>query len=227
MSFCIFAKIMIVLTSTFFIDRPLENLNWVIGILMAVLLTLVISRLVFTSNYYGLKDMDTFVNVNDNQFLFSFINQVLYGVLVGALVVPYLTEDFDFLFPKPIHKAMGVGALVLLFFWVKYLFTLLGDFAFKANQDISLMSRVSSYYRSYSVGVLWLAVMLFYFTSLPKIPILICTLLILLVLRGLQLRLRIKIQPEQNSGNWYYNILYLCALEILPLLVLYKFLSIW
>ena len=218
---------MIVLTSNLFIERNVESLNWVIGVLVFVLLLSVISRVLFTSNYFALKNVEIFTEVNDNQLLFSITNQIMFALLIGTLAAPYLTQDFDFVFLHPISKAIMVGVLMILFFWVKYFFTVLGNFAFKSNQDLTTLIRVSSFYRSYSVVVMWIAVVLFYFTSIPKIPILVLCLLSLILLRAFQLRYRFKLQPDQNSRDWYYNILYLCALEILPLLVLGKFLTIW
>lgn len=218
---------MIVLTSIIFVDRSVENLNWVIIMLMAALLVLVVSRILFTNHFYAIGSLEKFVEVNDNQQIFSLINQVLFAVLLGSLFVPYLIEDYDLIFFKPITKAAAIAVILLLFFWIKSLFVVLGSYAFKLSYNNTHNFRVASFYRFYSVGVLWLAVLLFYFTDFSRLIIFGICLLILVLFRILNFTYQIKNQQEQISKNWYYNILYLCALEILPLLVLYKFLTVW
>lgn len=225
--FCIFAKIMIVLTSMIFAERPFENLNWVIIVLVITMLILVISKAVFSNNFYAIGSLERFVEVNDNQQIFSLINQFLFAVLLGTLCVPYLIEDYDYIFYLPIVKAVSLAVILLLFFWAKSLFAALGAYAFKLSYNNTVNFRVASYYRFYSVAVLWLAVLLFYFSDVSRLIIFLICLIILVLLRVLNFTYRIKNQQEQISKNWYYNILYLCALEILPLLVLYKFLTVW
>lgn len=210
-----------------FAERSYENLNWVIIMLMATLLVLVISRILFSNHFYAVGSLEKFVEVNDNQQIFSLINQILFAILLGSLFVPYLIEDYDLIFFKPIVKAIAIAVILLLFFWTKSLFAVLGTYAFKLSYKNTLNFRVASFYRFYSVGVLWLAVLLFYFTELPRLIVFGACLIILVLFRVLNFTFQIKNQQEQISKNWYYNILYLCALEILPLLVLYKFLTVW
>lgn len=218
---------MIVLTTTIFTERPVENLNWVIGVLVLTMLVLVISKLLFTNHFYAIGNLEQFVDVNDNQQIFSLINQFLFAILLGSLCVPYLTQDYDYIFYLPITKALMVGLTLILFFWLKFFFASLGAYAFKVTHNNTFNFRVSSYYRFYSVAVLWLSVLIFYFSNLPKLSIFLICIGILIIIRAWQFVYRTKNQQEQISKNWYYNILYLCALEILPLLVLYKFLTIW
>lgn len=218
---------MIVLTTTIFTERPTENLNWVIAILVISLLVLVISKVLFSNHFYAIGNLERFVDVNDNQQIFSLINQFIFAILLGSLCVPYLTQDYDYIFYLPITKALIVALALVLFFWLKFFFASLGAYAFKVAHNNTFNFRVSSYYRFYSVMVLWLTVLLFYFSDLPKLPIFLVCIAVLIVIRALQFVYRTRNQQEQISTNWYYNILYLCALEILPLLVLYKFLTIW
>ena len=57
--------------------------------------------------------------------------------------------------------------------------------------------------------------------------ILMVLLLLLITIRAYNYVFIFKNQPDKQSKILYYNILYLCALEILPLLVLFKFLNLW
>lgn len=218
---------MIVLTSIIFAERSLENFNWVIVLLVATMVALAINSVLFSNNFYAVGNLDRFIEVNDNQQIFSLINQLLFAVLLGTLCVPFLTNDYDYVFYRPVTKALMAAVILLLFFWTKALVANLGAYAFKLSYNNSLNFRIASYYRFYSVAVLWVAVVLFYFSDIPRLLIFFATIAALLILRSLQFTYKFKNQQEQISRNWYYNILYLCALEILPLLVSYKFLTIW
>lgn len=217
---------MIILADSFFVERETQDLDWVLGVLLSVLFIVSIQRFLFTSNYFALRKLSRFLEINDNQFLFAIINQFLFALLISTLIAPYLTHEFDFIFHTTLVKVVIVSFFLVILFWIKYLFNILGNFAFKLNQDTALMVKTSSFYRSYAIGALWIAVVLFYFTSIPHLLVLILSAISLILLRGLQLRFNIKLQSEESSGSWYYNILYLCALEILPILVLGKLITI-
>lgn len=215
------------LASAIFIERSAENLDWVIYILVFSLLMVAVGRLLFSNNFQALGSVEKFVEINDNQGVFSLSFQIVFAVLAGTLLVPYLISDYDFVFYKPVLKMMAIAVIVLLFFLFRYLFGALGVFAFKIPFDQNLNFRSSGYYRVYSVAALWLAVLLYYFSGWPRPVILFATLIILLLIRILQITHKYKNRQEQQTKIWYYNILYLCALEILPLLVLFKFLTVW
>src|SRR5690606_36656344 len=122
---------------------------------------------------------------------------------------------------------LAIRVIMVLFFWGKSLFSAVSAFAFKISYNNPLNLKISSYYRFYSVAILWVSVVLFYFAGLPRFPIFVTCIVILVILRALQFVYQMKNQEAELRQNWYYTILYLCALEILPLLVMYKFLTIW
>jgi len=215
------------LASAIFMERPGGNLDWVIYVLFFSMLMVAVSRLLFSNNFLALNNVEKFVEINDNQGIFSVFFQIVFAVLTGALLVPYLISDYDFIFYTPVLKMLALAVIVLLFFIFRHLFGSLGVFAFKIPFDQNLNFRSSSYYRVYSVIVLWIAVFLYYFSGWPKLVILLASLIILLIIRILQIVHKYQNQPEQQTKIWYYNILYLCTLEILPLLVLFKFLTVW
>lgn len=226
--FCIFAKIMKTLATAIFVERSLENLDWVIYVLVASMFVLAIGRIIFAQNYEALGKMEKFQGVNDNQALFGLTFQVLLAVLLSSLIMNYLNADYDYIFHTPLLKILAGSAVILGYFALRHVFSLIAAFALGINFDQSFQMKTSNFYRAYSVAVLWLAVLIFYFSDFPfKMAFLIGVALILVIIRGLQFFYRFKNQTNQESKIWYYNILYLCALEILPVLVLFKFLTTW
>lgn len=218
---------MIVLTSTAFLERPVENLDWVIGCLVGSMLILVISKTLFSNNFYVIGNLERFLEVNDNQQIFALVNQILFSFLLGTLSIPYFTQDYDYIFATPFSKVLVVSVIMILFIWGKSFFSALSAFAFKIPYNNSLNLKIASFYRLYSVAILWVSVLLLYFSGLPRLPIFLSCISVLVILRAYQFIQRLKIQKEEFRQNWYYNILYLCALEILPLLVMYKILTVW
>lgn len=226
--FCIFAKIMKTLAASIFLERPYESLDWVIYILVATLMVITICRVLFSNNVESLRRIEKFQEVNDNQGPFAFVCQILFAVLISTLIYNYLTDEYNFIFHTPILKVLAISVIILIVFGLRTLLGMIAAYAMGISFDQNFNLKTSNFYRAYSVGILWIAVLIFYFSGIPyKMPILIGTGVILIVIRAMQYIYKFQNQNEKQSKIWYYNILYLCALEILPLLVLFKFLIMW
>lgn len=213
--------------STFFLERPVDNPDWVIYILVLTLAFIVIGRILFSNNYEALTHIERFQDVNDNQALFGLIFQISFAVLSGVILISYVMPDYDYIFHTPIIKVITIAFLILVFFAARYLLGLIAAYAFGITQDRNFTLKTTNYFRVYSVGVLWFAVLLLYFSEILKPVILIVGVVLLIIIRFLTYRYLIKNQQDKQTKTWYYNILYLCALEILPLLVFLKFLKTW
>ncbi len=226
--FCIFAKIMKTLAAAIFLERPVDSLDWVIYVLIASMLVIVLSRVLFSNNFESLNKIERFQEINDNQGPFAFICQILFAILTGTLLMNYLTTEYDFVFHTPLLKVFAVALLILVIFGLRTFLGMIAAYAMGISFDQNFNLKTSNYYRAYSVAVLWVAVLIFYFSGIEqKFLILILTGIILIIIRGFQYAYKFQNQSEKQSKIWYYNILYLCALEILPLLVMFKFLTMW
>ncbi len=213
--------------SSFFLERATDNLDWVIYILVLTLAFIVIGRILFSNNYEALTNIERFQDVNDNQALFGFIFQISFAVLCGVILINYVIPDYDYIFHTPTLKVIAISFLILLFFVVRFILGSVAAYAFGITQDRNFTMKTTNYFRVFSVGVLWVAVLLFYFSEILKPVILALGVVLLVIIRFLSYRYLIKNQQDKQTKIWYYNILYLCALEILPLLVLLKFLKMW
>lgn len=215
------------IATVFFLERPVDNLDWVIYILVSTLLLIVVGRLLFSNNYEALTNIERFQEINDNQALFGLVFQLSFAVLTGTILMDYLVSDYDYIFHTPALKVLAVAVLILIFFSIRSVLGAVAAYAFGISQDRNFNLKTTNYFRVYSVVLLWIAVLLFYFTTIFK-PVILAVLMVLLVLIRISMyRYLFKNQPDKQSKIWYYNILYLCALEILPLLVLLKFLNVW
>lgn len=225
--FCIFAKIMKTLATISFLERPIENLDWVLYILIFSMTFIVIGRVLFNNNFESLNKIERFQEVNDNQSLFGLMFQLLYAILFSTILTGYLTMDYDYIFHLPIYKALAFGGIILIFFFVRSIMGKVASYAFGIAYDKNFNLKIFNYYRAYSVGILWLVVLLFYFSDIKKLILLAILAALLLIIRVMTYKMIFNNQQDKQTKIWYYNILYLCALEALPLLVLLKFLNIW
>lgn len=215
------------IATVFFPERPVESLDWVIYILTFTLLLIVVGRLLFSNNYEALTNIERFQEVNDNQALFGLVFQLSFAVLTGTILMGYLVSDYDYVFHTPALKVLAVAVLILIFFSIRSVLGTVAAYAFGISHDRNFNLKTTNYFRVFSVAILWVAVVLFYFTGIFKPVILVVLAVLLILIRIFTYQYLFKNQPEKQSKIWYYNILYLCALEILPLLVLLKFLNVW
>lgn len=218
---------MILFASSVFFYRTAGELDWVIYLLGCVMLMLVVTKLLFTNNYSAFGNLERFVEINDNQGLFALVFQVMFALLLGALLLPSLTTDYDYIFHTPMLKTVAFAVLILLYFLLKKIITNIGVYAFKIQVDRQKNSKITSYFKIYEVGLLFVSVPVYYFSSLPETTVLVAFTIIFLIINALKLRETFAGSTGKETKIWYYNILYLCALEILPLFVLFKFLTKW
>lgn len=215
------------LLSVIFVDHQNPGTDWVIGVLVFSLALIVIGRLLFSNNFDSLSSMDRFLEVNDNQRLFGLIFQITYAFLLAAVVSDFLTDEYSFLLYTPELKMTAAALLILLFFGLRRLLTVTGAYAFGIKSDNEYSLKVFNYYRVFGVAVLWMGAFLFYFSKIDNKVLLLILIMILLIIRSVSFITAFKNKAADKTRFWYYNILYLCALEILPLLVFLKFINTW
>ena len=216
-----------IFASVIFLDRPIEDLDWVLYILIFSMALVVLGRILFNNTFETLNRFDRFQEINDNQGLFGILFQFIFAILLSSLLMGYFMSDYDYIFHTPFLKVMAVSLLILLFFSLRTILGRVGAFALGISYDASYNLKTLNFYRAYSTALLWITTLLYYFSSLNKTVLLIVLALFLILIRIQTYFSLFKNQPEKYSKIWYYIILYLCALEILPVLVLLKFLNIW
>lgn len=215
------------LGASFFVERAVNGHDWVIYVLIFTLLTLVISKILFPNNFSRLRSPDDFQEVNENQMLINIIFTLNFSVLLSTLVCTYVTPAYEFIFYTPLLVVLALTAVLLLFFFARRLLAGGAAYAFGVSYDNNYNLKNFNYFRIFSVIILWLGVVAFYFTDLNKTAVLAVLVALLVLVRAAAFRKQFEEQSEKKMNIWYYNILYICTLEILPLLVIFKFLNIW
>ncbi len=227
MAFVFLQRIMRNLLSTIFVDHFNPGLDWVIAVLVLSLALIVLGRIIFSNNFDSLSSIERFQQVNDNQKLFGILFQIVYAFLLAAVIVNFLTDEYSYILNTPVLKMTAAAVLILVFFAVRKILSATGAYAFGLVQDNDYILKVFNYYRVFSVSALWIIAFLLYFSKINKPVLLVILGVILLIIRSMSFVLIFKNQPSEKTRFWYYNILYLCTLEILPLLVFFKFVNAW
>jgi len=215
------------LASIIFLERPVEDLDWVIYILVLTMVIVAIGRVLFNNNFESLRRFDRFLEVNDNQALFGLLFQIVFAILFSSIIVTFFSGKYDYLLHTPYLKVGVLSILILVFFGVRTLLNRVASFAFGITYDRIYNTKTFNYFRVYLVVALWIAILLFYFTPINRFILLGILLIFMIIIRVVSYMRVMKNQQDKKSKIWYYNILYLCALEILPMLVLFKLLSVW
>ena len=97
---------------------------------------------------------------------------------------------------------------------------------FYESSSVSYFMKSSSFVNAKNVLLLLVICFLFFYTTLNKEYLLIVGFILLFMNRIWEIYHIYTKQISDNKSIWYYNILYLCTLEILPIMVLAKLLII-
>ncbi len=206
------------------IAREAPTADWIFFVLMGCLLMVCICSLLFTKNVYTLHNRTEYMSYTDNNtFLFSMLINVLNLVLFSLLIVSYFHISFS-AFQTPFTGFSIVLGIISAVMLVKVCLEILFHKAFYAEQDFKFFINSSSYINARNVLVLLSLSFLFFYSPIPKTYIVLLAGILLIVNRLWELFYRYFTQKNNISQIWYHNILYLCTLEILPVLVLIKLL---
>ncbi|MDO5970660.1 DUF4271 domain-containing protein [Flavivirga aquimarina] len=159
----------------------------------------------------------------EQKFLDKF-DALLFGNLILSLSLfifiayQYTTDNIPFSADAMFKLAFSIGVFILIKVLIE---RLLGSLFEIDNQiDQYLFQKIS--YKNY-LGVLLLPInTLLLFSFKPSLPIIYIIVVLLLIVYIIGLITSFKTHQSLIKHNYFYFILYLCALEISPYIILYK-----
>lgn len=210
------------------IGRESPHNDMVLYVVVACMLILCASKYLFAKNVNTLMNKSEYLSfTDDNTTLFSFIINVMMVALASLMLVSYFNVtffDFQLTYLAKVGVTFGLISGVMLF---KLMIEMAYYKAFYNAGSMSYFMKSSSYVNARNILILLLSVLFFYYTDLKEEYIMIFWFILLVINRIWEIVFRYTMQNVNNKSIWYYNILYLCTLEILPILVLAKLLMIW
>ena len=194
-------------------------------ILVVCLLVVCASKYLFAKNFKTLNNKTEYLSfTDDNTTFFSLIINIMMIVLVSTLVVSHFDVN---LIRYPLSLPLRIGACFLLISGIMLIKLFIEMAFFKAfynDSSISFFMKSSSYVNARNIIILLLCTFLYFYSDLDRNIIMIIWFILLCVNRVWEIYFRYANQITNNKSIWYYNILYLCTLEILPIMVLAKLL---
>lgn len=207
------------------IARNTENNDIVLGIFIVCLLTVCVIKYLFAKNFKTLKNKTEYLSfTDDNTTVFSFIINILMIVLVSVLLVSHFDVQIaNYTLSLPL-RFLGCFVVISVIMLVKLLIEMAYFHVFYHESSISFFMKSSSYVNARNVIILLFCGFLYFYSELDSDIIMISWFILLCMNRIWEIYFRYSNQITNNKSIWYYNILYLCTLEILPIMVLAKLL---
>ncbi|RRQ50365.1 DUF4271 domain-containing protein [Maribacter algicola] len=214
------------------IDRITDNLDWITLILFGSLLLIVIAKKIFYTrflNFIILPFNNKYIimyNKKEKLFnwfhilltLFQIINISLFAFLV------WKSYESPTTFVSKVTFFVILGYL-FLFVFAKLFLQLGNSFIFGSYSTINELLFKKTSYLNYGSLVLFLANILLCFVFINSMPVVLSAFALFLLINIIGWVSVIRIHQKFISSYFFYFILYLCALEIAPLIILGSFLK--
>ena len=197
--------------------------DWVLYTLLGCLGMICLGKLLFTAKFRSLTNRVEYMSFADESpVIFSVLIYFLALVLSALMVVDYFGNLTNTGFDEPFTKFILVFGLIGGVMFLKTLLELAYFNAFYAEVDLKNFFGDASFINARNVLGLLILAFLFFYSPINKTYILIAGAILLVFNRLWELYYRYFTAKNDFSQNWYHNILYLCTLEILPIMVLIK-----
>ncbi len=170
-----------------------------------------------TNKYFALQGKNDTIEHPFNVLLF-FCQAISVSLLVYLLFKsadPVFVGNSDWLF---VQILTGYTVFVL----VKYCIEKIVGNVFSIDTIVNNYLYQKLSYRNFLAIVVFLANLIFFYVVMPTRTTLYIFVAILVVLNGIALFYSYKKNTSVIFGHFFYFILYLCALEISPYIILYK-----
>jgi len=194
-------------------------------ILVISLLIVCASKYLFAKNFKTLNNKTEYLSfTDDNTTFFSLMINALMITLVSTLVVSHFDVQLtSYSLGLPLRIAICF-VVISVIMTIKLFIEMAFFKVFYHDSSISFFVKSSSYVNARNVIVLIISAFLFFYTNIDQNIIMLIWFIILCLNRVWEIYFRYSKQIVHNKSIWYYNILYLCTLEILPIMVLAKLL---
>lgn len=197
------------------ISRTFTDNSWVFILLLSIIVVLGVSRIIFQRNFGALDRLSLFQENQENFFPFALMTNVLLVTLIGLVLYPFVEVNWN-----PISSSRALNLFVIIFLWLilRFLINTLLIFLLGLSDYYRDIFKAKGYFRIFAVFLLFIAVLFLYFSDLNQNWVFYTSLGII----GALVLLEYIFQLRRNGLSWlygsYYFILYLCMLEILPIL---------
>lgn len=209
------------------IAKNSQTNDYVLIILIVCLLLVCASKYLFAKNFKTLGNKTEYLSfTDDNTTIFSFVINILMVVLISTMIVAHFDVSiFNFRLSTPL-QILACFVIISIVMLIKLIIEMAYFRVFYQDSSLSFFMKSSSYVNARNIIILIISSFLYFYSDLDKNIIIFSWFILLCINRIWEIFFRYSNQITTNKSIWYYNILYLCTLEILPILVLAKLIII-
>ena len=198
-----------------------EN-SWVFAIILSTLVLMAAARFLFSKQFSSLGNLTLFLEHQEGVTALSVLTNILLSVLIGLLLFPFVQLPFESGEWSAFLNAVTVIGLVLLYFTIRYLFNLILMLTMGYGEELNHVMKVKVYFRTFAIFILILLNLLLYYSDFQNHIIFFTGIGVIVILLVLEYLFQIRNKAGIGIYLSYYFILYLCILEILPVLFVIK-----
>jgi len=209
--------------------RDIVSVDWITILLLSSLVLISVARYFFpkrfeeflllplTDKYFLVKGRADQIQHPFNMLLF--INQV---IAVSLFLMVFITKYSPGIIEPGWMSFLQIGAIYGSFILAKVLIEkiIAATFRFEPMMNQYLYEKLT--YRNLIGVLLWIVNLVIYYIWSPGFYVLLGCIVLIVILNGVTLFYSYKSIEHTIFRNFFYFILYLCALEISPYVILFK-----
>ncbi|SMC44130.1 DUF4271 domain-containing protein [Cellulophaga tyrosinoxydans] len=207
--------------------RAAQNIDWITIILCCSIISIVLAKSLYYhrfSNFMILPFNNKYIfmyNKKDKLSHWFTIFLSIFQLLNFALFVYYIDSIFHISnATKSANLYFGILGMVLLFFMIKIILNLSNAFVFNITDTISEFLFKNIAYLNYSGFVLLFANILLTYVIKDSKTVVYISFALFFIINMIGWVVVIRNYQKLIANNFFYFILYLCALEITPIVLL-------
>lgn len=182
------------------------------------------AKFIFRKNIKSIFSYNRFLETRDNFWVFSIFINIIMSSLLGLIFyktfkIPFLKESFT-----PLLACIIIAFLIGLFFIARFLVNAVVLYLTKNNSVFKQLIKSRTFLRTWVAIILLPICFIAYYSSVNNSYITYFVLFIMSFLFMAEYIYSFKSKLKPQNFSLYYFILYLCTLEILPLLFIVKWL---
>ncbi|WP_408671226.1 DUF4271 domain-containing protein [Lutibacter sp.] len=208
-----------------------QNSDWITFVLLFVFMILVVLKLVFRERlfristfFFSKKYLSIYFNKEKKMFFNLFQGSLFIVQLLVLSLLFYVANTYFQMYPKQLNfnSFFLLFSGFIIYFSLRYFLGLLLAYLFNFKNEFSkIVYHKMSYFNNLILWLLPFLVLSVYFTEYKKI-VLEITFVVFALLLILRYSLVLRNNKKLIFSNLFYFILYICALEIAPLIIILK-----
>ena len=204
------------------ISRTFVDNSWIFVIILFTLLLMGICKLVFAKNFSTLGKLSLFTEVQENFYPLTFITNFILGILIGLLIFPFIELPFETSDNKNIINALVIIGLALGYLFIRFIIQTLIILMLGMSENYKELITVKNYFRVFTIILLFILVLFLYYSEFDSKIIIYISAAVVAMMLLLEYFYQLRKSGAIGIYGTYYFILYLCMLEILPVLFVIK-----